>query len=115
MRMGGNKRAFEFFKGYELMDEDSETRLSSEAANFYRKRLKALVHKSKFKLKAPLLENGRKPQGTVQYSGTNDEGKTMVEKGLGIVSKGAAAVGITSKIDRSSKFIQTKADFANLV
>jgi len=40
MKMGGNKCLREFFAKYDLSDEIPKVRFATEAASFYRKRLK---------------------------------------------------------------------------
>ena len=43
MSMGGNEKLKQFYEEYGLMEEDAETRLRTEAAAFYRRKLEAEV------------------------------------------------------------------------
>ena len=43
LSMGGNLRLTQYFEEYGLMEEDAQTRLRTEAAAFYRRRLEAQV------------------------------------------------------------------------
>ncbi|CDW79935.1 probable adp-ribosylation factor gtpase-activating protein agd9-like [Stylonychia lemnae] len=59
MSLGGNKNLKEFFKKYDLLEESSDNRYKTIAADFYRQRLRQIVDGQMFNDQEPTYEKGR--------------------------------------------------------
>ena len=61
---GGNKAAFDFFEVYDLQNEPVQKRYNSEAAQFYRDKIKGLLEQGVLaasSARVPDFDKGRKP------------------------------------------------------
>ena len=58
VRLGGNKRLREFFDKYDLNQRDLQEKYFTKAAEFYRKRLQALVNNQDLEEEEPSKEEG---------------------------------------------------------
>lgn len=109
MQLGGNRKLVDFFETYGLNEESSEERLSSEAAAYYRRQLVAQAQGQAAEEVAPNLASGR--------SEPKVKPPTLIGKGLGFLTAGAAAVkkgsdtiGLTDELRAGKDFVKAKAE-----